>query len=324
MYVVGSVPYDHLGQVVTIVHDLTPHDFGDGLLACCGMSGKPHGQMPPDYYVKVSNYVGILSSYARAIDPSASHTNYPARASQADESVFVYHDSATSRSGLSAVTGKLKQNRVAIVGLGGTGSYILDLVAKTPVHEIHLYDDDLLLAHNAFRAPGAVSLEELNASPTKVEHFAKAYGAMRRNVLPHPVRVDESNVGELQDMDFVFLAMDAGPSKRVIVNNLIAWNRPFVDVGMGVTRRDNALRGTVRVTTALPGHYDHVLDRVSFGDVNENEYDWNIQTADLNMLNASLAVIKWKKIAGFYEDTKSELNSTYTLAPNRLVNGEVA
>ena len=53
------------------------------------------------------------------------------------------------------------------MGLGGTGSYVLDLVAKTPVWEIHLFDGDAFLQHNAFRSPGAPSLDELEAQPPK-------------------------------------------------------------------------------------------------------------------------------------------------------------
>jgi len=51
------------------------------------------------------------------------------------------------------ITRRLELEKVAIIGLGGTGSYILDLVAKTPVKEIHLFDADALLNHNAFRHP---------------------------------------------------------------------------------------------------------------------------------------------------------------------------
>src|SRR5260370_11102045 len=81
-------------------------------------------------YEKISNYVRVLSWYARGIDPGATHKNYPVRETSPDESVFRYHDAATSRSGLSAVTGKLRLERVAIVGLGGTGSYLLPQIAK--------------------------------------------------------------------------------------------------------------------------------------------------------------------------------------------------
>ena len=159
VWVVGSIPHDHQGGEISIIADRDSLDYGNGLVACCRLSGKPGGRMPVDYHEKISNYVKILGAYARAVDPDATHANFPVRESSEAESVFRYHDAATSRSGLSAVTGKLKLNKVAIVGLGGTGSYILDQVAKTPVAEIHLFDDDTLYAHNAFRTPGAAALD---------------------------------------------------------------------------------------------------------------------------------------------------------------------
>jgi hypothetical protein len=236
--------------------------------------------------------------------------------------VFRYHDAATSRSGLSAVSAQLAVGKVAIVGLGGTGSYILDLVAKTPVGEIHLFDDDKLLAHNVFRAPGAAALDELTESPSKVAYFAKKYDVMRRHIVPHKLRIDADNVSELKGMDFVFLAMDAGPTKRVIVNALKSWEGPFIDSGLSVQRVANSLRGTVRVTAGPSGRYDHLDRRISYTDVNANEYDWNIQTADLNMLTAVMAVLKWKKLCGSYVDTGAELHSQYVVARNKIYNDE--
>ena len=52
---------------------------------------------------------------------------------------------------------RLAGDRIGIVGLGGTGSYILDYVSKTRVVEIHLFDGDGYQQHNAFRAPGATT-----------------------------------------------------------------------------------------------------------------------------------------------------------------------
>jgi len=323
VWVVGGVPYDHQGNKITIIADENAHDYGDGLVACCRLSGKPGGNMPRDYHHKISNYVEVLGRYARAIDPSATHKDFPARQSQPEESVFRYHDAATSRSGLSAVTGKLRLGRVAIVGLGGTGSYILDLVAKTPVEEIHLFDDDVLYAHNAFRAPGAASLEEVKELPYKVNYFATKYDVFRRNVVPHAVKVTDDNVDVLREVDFVFLSLDAGPLKAAIIAKLQEWELPFVDCGMGVQRQDNSLRGTLRVTTGMKGHYDHLPRRISYLDVNADEYDWNIQTADLNMMNAAMAVLKWKKLFGYYVDRKQEMNSIFVVARDHMHNGEV-
>lgn len=324
VWVVGDIPHDHQGKKISICIEEAQFDYGEGLVASSRLSGKPGGQVPRDYHQKISNYVDVLGRYARAVDPTAKHTDYPAREISAKESVFRYHDSASSRAGLSAVTGKLKIGKVAVVGLGGTGSYILDLIAKTPIEELHLFDDDILYAHNAFRAPGAASFHDVSQGPKKVDYYAETYANLRRNIVPHAVRVTADNVDDLLEMDFVFLAMDAGPAKQTIINRLSEQGAAFIDCGMGVQRSENSLRGIVRVTTGTPGHYDHIDRRISYTDVGADEYDWNIQTADLNMLNAAIAVLKWKKLCGYYVDSKHEYNSQFTVARNQLHNGEVA
>ena len=48
----------------------------------------------------------------------------------------------------------------------------------------------------------------------------------------------------------------------------------------------------------------------------------NIQIADLNALNASLAIVKWKKLRGFYADPENEHFSTYTIDGNLIINEE--
>ena len=324
VWVVGDPPHDHLGNKLTIVIEEGNFDYGDGLVASCRMSGKPHGAHPTDYHQKITTYVRVLGGYARAIDATSTHTDFPLRETSQEESVFLYHDAATSRSGLTAVARKLRVGKVAIVGLGGTGSYVLDLISKTPIEEIHLFDDDELLAHNAFRSPGAASLDELRPCPRKVDYLTYVYSKMRRSVVPHRSKIDENNLAELDGMNFVFLAMDAGPTKRTIVEYLRDLGLPFVDCGMGLTRVDNSLRGSVRTTSASDGLYGHVASRLSFNDVNENEYDLNLQTADLNMLNAAMAVIRWKKLCGYYCDVRHEHNSVYTVASNMVTNGDTA
>ena len=136
------------------------------------------------------------------------------------DSVFKYVDTASSRAGIVAVSGKVALNSVAIIGLGGTGSYILDLIAKTPVRQIHVFDGDAFLQHNAFRSPGAPSLEELKAIPKKVRHHADRYGLMRNGIVEHDVNVDVSNSDVLEGMDFVFVCVDRGEAKRPIFEKL--------------------------------------------------------------------------------------------------------
>jgi hypothetical protein len=66
---------------------------------------------------------------------------------------------------------------------------------------------------------------------------------------------------------------------------------------------------------------DHVPMRISFPTLaGEDDYSSNIQIADLNALNATLAVIRWKKHFGFYRDLDREHHSTYTIDGNMLTN----
>ena len=95
---------------------------------------------------------------------------------------------------------------------------------------------------------------------------------------------------------------------------------PFIDVGMGVHLGDGSLRGILRVTTSTVEKREHVEGKVPFTGSGGNDYSTNIQIADLNALNAALAVIKWKKLFGFYNDLEGEQSSTYTIDGNVLTN----
>jgi hypothetical protein len=285
------------------------------------------GQYIPDteYYSKFVRYVERLGRHVKALGSDLTALTHPVVSPDADEdSVFRYIDTASIRARIVPISRKLELQRVAIVGVGGTGSYILDLVAKTPVREVHLYDPDVFHQHNAFRSPGASSVEILKAKPKKVDYFAAVYGNMRTGIVPHPDGITEGNVNELAGMNFVFLALDAGEPKRRAIETLQAATIPFVDCGMGVYEVEEKLAGVARVTTGTPAKYDHIAARVSFSDGNaNNEYSQNIQIADLNALNASLAVIRWKKHCGFYNDLEQEHHSTYTVDGNILSNEDL-
>jgi hypothetical protein len=93
---------------------------------------------------------------------------------------------------------------------------------------------------------------------------------------------------------------------------------------MGLELVDGTLGGIIRVTASTPDKREHVHQgRISFnGGGEENIYSSNIQVADLNALNAVLAIIKWKKLRGFYRDLEQEYHSTYTTDGNMLANGD--
>jgi hypothetical protein len=320
-YFVGDHPCNKDGsEIVQIKHQSGSQRLDRDLVIDHSFSSKPANGYK-DYYEKVTTYAAIISSPAQALDPNATACTFPVIEAEEENIVFNYIDTASSRAGISLVTRKLESGKIAIVGLGGTGSYVLDLVAKTPVREIHLFDGDTLSQHNAFRSPGAPSVEELRQKPKKVVYLQERYVRMHRHIIAHDYRIDDSNVDHLSDMDFVFLCLDNGAARQLIVGKLEVFNIPFIDVGMGVELVNEALLGVVRVTSSTPARRDHVKDRIPFSDGDDhNVYAQNIQVADLNALNAALAVIKWKKLSGFYLDLEKELHSTYTIDGNCLAN----
>jgi hypothetical protein len=315
-------------SITTIGNEGTGRNkLGEGVEIDHTFSAKP---MPSgayeNYYDKVTQYVTILSGYVQKLEPGATAKMFrPVAAAEGEEeTVFKYIDTASTRAEIGAVTAKLATaKKIAIVGLGGTGSYVLDLLAKTPVREIHLFDGDDFLQHNAFRSPGAPSLEELVAMPKKAAYFKGIYDKMRNGIFVHENYIGHENVDDLRDMSFVFMCLE-GSAKKLIVEKLEEFGLAFIDVGMGVYLSEGSLGGILRVTMSTPAQRDHIRKRVSFSDdADRNEYDVNIQIADLNALNAALAVIKWKKLMGFYQDLDFEHHCTYTIGGNMLRNEDV-
>ncbi len=331
---IGEHPCDKQGSILeTIKHSsdrqeilpANPEARIDALIVDHMFSCLPlHTRKYPDYHSKISTYVAMISGPAEALGAVHAHKGTEIH-SHVEESVFKYRDTASSRAAIDPTNAKLALlKRIAIVGVGGTGSYVLDLVSKTPVKEIHLYDGDKFSNHNAFRAPGAATLDEVTREPVKSEYFREKYSAMRINIFANGY-VDENNLNELADMDFVFICVDKGTIKRQIVELLESRNVPFVDVGMGLHVANNSIFGALSVTTSSHAKRDHVWNkkRIHFSDGDEgNEYSRNIQIADLNALNAALAVIRWKKLFGFYKDFDEEHYMTYTVDGNMLLNDD--
>lgn len=274
-----------------------------------------------DYYEKMTRYITILENEAKAIDDTVTARTGRIPVSDEEDPIFHYPDTNSSRSEIMKVSEKLRGQKVAIIGVGGTGSYVLDLVAKTPVAEIHLFDRDSFLVHNAFRAPGAPTREELNQLIPKVKYLSKVYSRMHKYITPHEEHMNADNISLLANMTFVFICMDKGAMKAEIMKFLESHNISFVDVGIGVIHieEDHSLIGQVRTTASTPEMRDHIWDKglISHSDDERNdEYSTNIQIAELNALNAAQAVIKWKKIIGFYQDLVREHHTVYSINDN--------
>jgi len=324
IYFKGEHPCDRNGNIIqAISHSNSTQTLFGNFIVNYTFSNKPSNGYE-DYFEKISTYAEIISGPAKSIDNTVSEKTFKVITDAEYDSVFTYIDSNSSRSNIYSISEKLNNQKIGIVGLGGTGAYILDFISKCPVKEIHLFDGDIFLQHNAFRSPGAATIESLSEQLKKVEYYRRIYLNIYKSLKVNDVFITEENLSLLNEMTCVFICVDRGRIKKIIMEYLVRQGVMFIDVGIGVNKVDDMLIGTVRVTAATKLKSDHLARRIPISDDKDDEYNSNIQIAELNALNASLAVIKWKKFCGFYNDLENEYHTTYSINVSQLLNDEIA
>lgn len=324
IHFIGEHPCEKDGsEILQIKHSAGDKALGDDIVINRTFSHKP-GRNYYDYYEKFTTYINVISAPVRSDDYSISAQTYKLVESEDIDSVFNYPDTNSSRAEILAISNRLKGQKIAIIGLGGTGSYVLDHVAKTPVDEIHLFDGDDYVVHNAFRSPGAPDKEVLKNPIMKVEYFHSIYSRMHKHIKPHPYYIAEENLSDLEGFDYVFVCIDKGKIKRSLIHHFKENKINFSDVGMGVLVTDNgSIIGQVRVTSAFDGEVEEILQkgRISFADDDpDDDYNQNIQISDLNAFNAALAVFRWKKHFKVYAQAENERNTVFIIDDNSIIN----
>lgn len=323
IHFIGNNPCEIDGSIITAIqHGNSNSVLNNQITVNRSFSNKPVGGYP-NYYEKVKRYADIISAPAKYLDPSVTEKTFKVIADSANETVFQYIDTNSSRANIEVINAKLEGQKIAIVGLGGTGAYILDMVAKTPVKEIHLFDGDSFDQHNAFRSPGAASMSDLDENLRKAAYYQKLYSNMHKYIYVHDYYVKKENLLELDKMDYVFICVDKNAVRKMVTDYLASAGIPFSDVGLGVNVVDDKLTGAVRVTSATRDKNDHLPLRIFSEDSDNNEYATNIQIAELNALNAIFAILKWKKLSGIYVDLENEHHSSYAISTSKIFNEDV-
>lgn len=325
MYFQGEMPCNIDGSPIKqIQHESRTISLGGNIAVQHSFSNKPPSGYA-DYYDKITQYIKIISAPAQNLDKTVTAQTFKVIQPQEEESVFNYSDTNSSRADIDVINQKFSNLKIGIIGLGGTGSYVLDAVAKTFVKEIHLFDGDHFVQHNAFRAPGAPSIDQFNNPILKVDYYHEIYSKMHKNIIPHHNYINESNLGSLDELDFVFVCIDQGPIKKMIFNRFEKVGIDFIDTGIGIERTDDTLVGIIRTTLSSKEKRKHIWKGcISFAENANDDYGSNIQIAPLNALNASFAVIKWYKHYGLLSDLEKEYHSTYSINVNQLLSHENA
>lgn len=283
-------------------------------------SNKPYGGNGfPDFFEKIESYTRVISGPAMQIHPAATPLTFRVDKEVTSGSVFKFHDTLTSRAEIGDLSKKLSEDVVAIIGLGGTGAYLLDFMVKTPVKEIRAFDRDAFHVHNAYRSPGRL-LDEGELGQSKAETYSRRYANFRNGLRIEEKFIDASSETELEGVTFAFVCVDKGSARSAIFDLLLAKKIPFIDVGMGLNRKRGSLSGMVRVTYYPVEKGAEVLAKnyAETADAPDDEYRANIQISELNALNAALAVLRFKQIRGFYIDDGNLVHALFDVTDLKL------
>lgn len=149
----------------------------------------------------------------------------------------------------------LRSLRVCVVGCGGTGSPVAQLLARLGVGHIYLIDNDTLAESNLNRVHGShrpdVGMPKVDILKREIEAMGVDCHVVTSKAWVKSVEVHDA----LKSADFVFGCTDDN-SGRIFINRLAYfYGIPLIDVGLRMVAASethgNDLNG--RVTTALPG-----------------------------------------------------------------------
>ena len=305
-WIAKEIPCTADGAVLEgLIHKVGQQEWANGKISICGMSRKPPNRGYSDYGEKILAYARLIAR------ETGKHWKRRSLGicTVADGNNMTDQETGLTRSAIGDYNRLLAQERLAVIGAGGTGGFVVDMIAKCNVASIDIYDDDIISQHTQLRWPGVVDRNVVEERKNKAEYLAQVYASRtNRNISGHAVRVCESDLTYFQDKTMVFVAIDRGPDRRKILTGLSRLNVNYIDCGIDMRRTDGGLTASVRVVRTA--HADQPEKRMEIArktpekDAGEDIYEAAIQTAEINALNATLAVIAWKQGIGFYKDAR--------------------
>jgi Dinucleotide-utilizing enzymes involved in molybdopterin and thiamine biosynthesis family 2 len=149
---------------------------------------------------------------------------------------------------------RIRETRVAVVGVGGTGSVVAEQLAHLGVSSLTLVDPDVVETTNLNRLLGATS-ESVGRLKVDVvgDHVSRIDSTIGLTRYPLSVRTSEV-LAAVKECDVMFGCVDSD-SGRLIMNELaLAYSIPYIDLGVGIeTHEGRIVDAGGRVIVWLPG-----------------------------------------------------------------------
>jgi hypothetical protein len=318
VWINGDVPHNIDGGPVAMNSGAETHVVSDQIVGTKYLSSKPLRGYYESIDEKINQYLDLIVSPAKHKFPGVTPLRALEAGKQKSPSPLRFPDALSARDGVVELSHKLLGLKVGIVGCGGTGSYIVDFVAKTHVEEIRLFDDDIVHVHTLFRLPGVYGDKHLGMR--KVDVLSSVYSLFHGGIVACPDRVTEATVNVLSDLDFVFVAVDDGPSRQYICAACDGFQVPFIDVGMGLSKGGAGLFGFVRTSGGEMGDFSRLSGTpfLPAHNPHDNEYRRQPQIAELNALNAAMAVIRFKQHFGYFDRLTNATAHVFDIAATQI------
>ena len=302
-----DVPHSSDGRPMeTLIVDRSAVTWSTGETSICTMS-----RLGAEPY---ASYGQKMLVYARIIAREA-HSEWRIIQSSgalevSDTSRMADRESGLNRVRIGHLSPLLDAENVAVVGAGGTGGHIVDLISKLNIRQLDIYDPDRVSVHTQLRWPGTVEREFAEQNTNKAEYLALRYSRRaNRNIRGHNYAITENNLTLLNGKTMVFVAVDDGRSRHEILTGLARRGINFIDCGIDLGNDGGPLTASVRITRCQSeDDCEKRIELASRAPASKHSGGDdlyarnNIQTGEINSLNAALAVTAWKQGIGFYKD----------------------
>jgi len=148
----------------------------------------------------------------------------------------------------------LSRTNVAVVGLGGIGSFLAEELARLGVGTLTLIDDDLVESTNLHRVLGSTAG---SVGRSKVSIAAEMALASNPDIRTIPVFAnvrEPEAIDALRAADVVLGAVDTDAGRLILNEFCVAYMTPYVDCGVGIEAKDaRIIEAGGRIVTWVPG-----------------------------------------------------------------------
>jgi ThiF family/Prokaryotic homologs of the JAB domain len=196
--------------------------------------GLPHASVilmeDGELFGRVVNPDGQLGAPLRAVSVTGDSIRLHMPRSEQDEAFALRHAQAFGR----GTTALLRNLSVAVVGCSGTGSIVVEQLARLGLGRFVLVDPDVVEDKNLNRILNTTAEDARKATP-KVEVAARFIRSLELGQTVLPLQnnlIDRTAVHQVAACDLVFGCMDRVEGRHLLNRLATFYNLPYFDVGI--------------------------------------------------------------------------------------------